>query len=367
MVKALLVEQETRRIIHVDMDAFYASVEQRDRPELRGQPVIVGGSPKSRGVVCTASYEARSFGVRSAMPTSQAYRLCPQGIFLTPDFPRYSAVSAEIRRIFASVTDLVEPLSLDEAYLDVTDHLKSFSSATEVARHVRSEILSRTGLTASAGVAANKFLAKVASDFRKPNGLVVISPSRAASFLKTLPVSKIPGVGPVTNARLKEKGIATCGDVLGFRLEALEAAFGRLGHWLYAMARGDDPRSVEPDQPRKSLSIEDTLAVDEVGTEAAWKRLLKLMPALDARLRAAGVCGRTLVLKVKYADFRQITRSRTLLHPLRQSRDFLPELRELLEETQVETHAFRLLGVGLSNLVTGEEIQGLLPFPEITS
>lgn len=344
------------------MDAFYAAVEQRDRPELRGRPVIVGGPPDSRAVVCTASYEARAFGVRSAMPASRAARLCPAGVFIPPDFRKYSEVSGQIRRIFLEATPLVEPLSLDEAYLDVTEAVPEGSSATAMARRILDRIREATRLSASAGVAPNKFLAKVASDFRKPGGLTVVPPGRIAQFLETLPVGKIPGVGPVTGQRLKEHGLRTCGDLRRLDPGELIRRFGRLGEWLAMMARGEDPRPVEPDHVRKSISIEDTLPRDESGMENAWKRILLLAEAFEERLRRAEVRGRTVVLKVKYSDFQQVTRSRTLEDPISTATAMLPHLRDLLRETRVDRSPFRLLGIGISNVVHGREEQLLLPF-----
>jgi len=251
-----------RRIIHVDMDAFYASVEQRDRPELRGRPVAVGGSPQSRGVVAAASYEARTFGVRSAIPMSRAVRLCPHLVVVRPDFTKYRAVSQQIFEIFRSVTPLVEPLSLDEAYLDVTTNAWQEPLATRVARRIKTEILERTGLTASAGVAPNKFLAKIASGWKKPDGLTVIAPERVERFLQQLPVDALWGVGPVTARRLHERGIRKLTDIRTVDLERLREAVGQHVDWLVRLAQGEDYRPVEPNRPAKSSSSECTYAAD---------------------------------------------------------------------------------------------------------
>ncbi len=250
-----------RKIIHVDMDAFYASVEQRDDPALRGKPVVVAWRG-ARSVVCAASYEARTFGVRSAMPALRAERLCPDAIFVPPDFVRYKAVSRQVREIFHRHTDLVEPLSLDEAYLDVTEHKQGMTIATEIAQLIRGEILAETSLTASAGIAPNKFLAKIASDWRKPNGQFVVAPSRVDAFLEPLPVNRVPGVGKVMEARLAALGIATVGELRTLPLEQLQAQFGSFGQSLYNRARGVDERPVQPHQEVQSVSSEDTFAED---------------------------------------------------------------------------------------------------------
>ena len=354
---------QQRKVIHLDMDAFYAAVEQRDHPELRDKPVIVGGSPRSRSVVCTASYEARKFGVHSAMPTSQAHRLCPEGIFVRPDFKKYTAASRIIRRVFHEATDVVEPLSLDEAYLDVTENHWDEPSATRIAQRIRALIKERTRLTASAGVAPNKFLAKIASDYKKPDGLTVVPPHTISQFLKGLPVRKIPGVGPRTEERLRQSGITTCDDILRYSEEELCSRFGRSGAWFFRVARGQDDRPVITNSRRKSLSIEDTLPHDEVGLEAAAAHIDRLGEGLRTRLEKAQVSGRTIVLKVKYSDFRQVTRSRTLDGPTDSANEVVTVAKELLKETAVAVTPFRLLGIGLSSLEQGVEQQLLLPFP----
>jgi DNA polymerase-4 len=357
-------DPDLRKIIHVDMDAFYAAVEQRDRPELRGRPVIVGGPPQSRGVVCTASYEARRFGVHSAMPSVQAYRLCPEGVFLPPDITRYAAVSKEIRAVFREVTDLIEPLSLDEAYLDVTTHHLGLSSATEVASEIRRRIKDRTALTASAGVAPNKFLAKVASDLHKPDGLTVIRPRDVPAFLKDLPVRKVPGIGPVTERHCEAHGIRVCGDFLRFTEDELIALFGKGGRWFFGMARGMDDRPVVADAIRKSASVEDTFPRDLTTLEEAAAELARLAANLEGRLLRTDTKGRTVTLKVRYGDFSIVTRSRTLELPVQTRHDLLAEVTTLLDHTDVGRRAVRLLWIGVSSLV-GEspEEQLYLPFP----
>lgn len=345
------------------MDAFYAAVEQRDRPELRGRPVVVGGSPKSRGVVCTASYEARRFGVRSAMPCAKAYRMCPEAVFVPPDFRRYRAVSEQIHEIFRRYTDLVEPLSLDEAYLDVTSNHPGIPTATEVAKHIRADIRAETGLTASAGVAPNKFLAKVASDLRKPDGLAVIPPSKVAEFVRTLPVRKVPGVGRVTEAACLRRGIRTCGDFLAYDPERLATWFGTSGPWFHRLAQGIDPRPVVVDQVRRSCSIEDTFPRDLLRVAEALAALEELATGLERRLAVEDIRGRTVTLKVKYGDFQATTRRRTLDEHVRDRDTLVAVARELLATTDVGRRPVRLLGIGVSHLdieLTAEQL--LLPF-----
>jgi DNA polymerase-4 len=337
-----------RKIVHVDMDAFYASVEQRDDPALRGRPVVVAWKGL-RSVVCAASYEARTFGIRSAMPAVTAERLCPEAVFVPPDFVRYKAVSRAVREIFLRHTDLVEPLSLDEAYLDVTENKLGLPTATRVAKMIREQIREELNLTASAGVAPNKFLAKIASDWRKPDGLFVIQPKDVADFLIPLPVGRIPGVGRVTEARLKEYGIGTVGDLLGHDHVSLQNHFGRYGERLYQLARGIDHSPVVPNRPTKSISAEDTFErdiplseIDDVIhrlAEKVWNASRK-----DSRV------ARTVVLKLKTREFKTVTRSLT--------RETPPETWEelaataLILKTRVDvpiTQKFRLVGVGLGN------------------
>ena len=344
------------------MDAFYASVEQRDRPELRGKPVIVGGSPNSRGVVCAASYEARVFGVRSAMPCAQAYRLCRHAVFVKPEMAKYKAASEKINEVFAATTDLVEPLSLDEAYLDVTENHLGNPSATLVAEAIRREILALTGLTASAGVAPNKFLAKVASDLDKPDGLVVIPPERVAEILVDLPVRRVPGVGRVTEQSLARFGIKTCSDLRAHSREQLCRWFGRAGEAYFQLARGIDPRPVRASRERKSVSVEQTFAADRNDVAEARETVGVLAGLLSERLVRAETRGRTVTLKVKYADFQQVTRSRTLAWPVRERAALEHAALELLADTEVGRRPFRLLGLGVSQL--GEERQLVFEFVE---
>ena len=345
-----------RKIIHVDMDAFYASVEQRDDPTLRGKPVVVAWRG-ARSVVCAASYEARVFGIRSAMPAMRAERLCPDAIFVPPDFARYKAVSRQVREIFLRHTELVEPLSLDEAYLDVTSHLGGAALATDVARQIRAQIREETALTASAGIAPNKFLAKIASDWRKPDGQFAIPPQRVEQFLLTLPVSRVPGVGKVMEGKLAERGIATCGDLRSWPLAALEEAFGSFGRSLYNRARGIDERPVEPDHVVQSISSEDTFAEDLLLDELA-PAIVQLAEKTWTATRKTERVGHTVVLKLKTAQFRQLTRSFTperAPESMEQLRDIALALRarvDLPPETR-----YRLVGVGLGGFRAPEPVQ----------
>ena len=339
-----------RKIIHVDMDAFYASVEIRDHPALRGLPVVVGGSPDSRGVVAAASYEARRFGIHSALACSRAYRLCPQAVFIPPDFPKYRAVSGEIRSVFHRYTDLVEPLSLDEAYLDVTENRLGEPSATRLARTIKADILRETALTASAGVAPNKFLAKIASDERKPDGLFVISPREVAAFVNTLPLGKVPGIGKATLAAMNDLGLATCGDLEALSLAELTHRFAKRGAFFYRIARGVDDRPVEPGRERKSVSIEDTFPEDRAEPEWLAERLDELSAGLARRMLAAGVKGRTLTLKLRTADFHTITRSITLPEATGDEAVIREQAAHLFAQSGLAGQKLRLLGLGLSQL-----------------
>ncbi|QWF52025.1 DNA polymerase IV [Bordetella hinzii] len=338
----------TRKIVHIDMDAFYASVEQRDRPELKGLPVIVAWTG-ARSVVCAASYEARPFGVHSAMAVSRARRLCPDAIYVPPDFNRYRAVSRQVREIFSRHTDLVEPLSLDEAYLDVTVNKQGLPSATAVAEAIRAQIRAETGLTASAGVAPNKFLAKIASDWNKPDGLFVVHPSRVLAFLAPLPVRKVPGVGKVTQARLEALGVHTVGDLATRELAELEHHFGRYGTRLYELARGVDEREVQADQPLQQVSSETTFERD--------LRLSELGEALDRlagrvweQAGKKGQLGRTVVLKLKTDRFRILTRSLTLPQPPSSAEELAAIARRLCARVDLPAQTrYRLAGVGMSN------------------
>ncbi len=302
-----------RKIIHADMDAFYASVEQRDNPELRGKPVVVAWRGK-RSVVCAASYEARRFGVRSAMAATHAERLCPEAVFIPPDFTRYRAASRAVREIFLRHTDLIEPLSLDEAYLDVTENKTRLSTATKVASTIRQQIREELNLTASAGVAPNKFLAKIASDWRKPNGLFVIQPAEVEDFLRPLPVGRIPGVGKVTEEKLRKLGLRLVGEVRARTLEELSTHFGRYGQRLYELARGIDNSPVVPNRPTQSISAEDTFEQDVLLAETE-PMIRRLAEKTWAASRKESRIARTVVLKLKTAQFHVLTRSQTPASP----------------------------------------------------
>src|SRR5215510_13478868 len=323
-------QERPRKIIHIDMDAFYASVEQRDNPELRGKPVAVGGS-RERGVVAAASYEARQFGVHSVMPSITAKRKCPDLIFVKPRFDAYKAISLQIREIFAEFTPVIEPLSLDEAYLDVTENLKGISLATRIAEEIRAKILAETGLTASAGVSYNKFLAKLASDHRKPDGLFVITPKMGPSFVETLPVRKFHGIGPATARKMASLGIGTRLDLKGQTLEFLQQHFGKAGSYYYWAARGIDERLVRADRIRKSVGAENTFPADLLTYEAARDALAEIAGKVWAYCEGSGMRGRTITLKVKFANFQIITRSRTGQMPVR-TRSELEQLGDALLE-----------------------------------
>jgi len=340
-------------IIHIDMDAFYASVEQRDRPQLRGRPVIVAWRA-SRSVVCAASYEARQLGVRSAMPTVRAERLCPHAVFLPPDFPRYRAVSRQVREIFMRHTDLIEPLSLDEAYLDVSV-AKTALTATEVARMIREQIRTELNLTASAGVAPNKFLAKIASDWRKPDGLFVIQPDEIDSFLLPMPVSRLPGVGTVTEAKLKQLEVQTIADLRRMDVATLEGRFGRNGVRLFELARGIDNSEVIPDRPTKSISAEDTLARDVLLTELE-PMIRRLAEQTWAASRNQSRTARTVVLKLKTSQFKILTRSHTPSTPPASCEELTNIALALRERVSLSSQQrFRLVGVGLANFCDPED------------
>ncbi len=334
-----------RKIIHVDMDAFYASVELRDRPELRGKPIAVGGSPDGRGVVATASYEARKFGVRSAMASATAIRLCPQLIFIRPDFSKYKAASKKVREIFERFSTKIQPLSLDEAYLDVTGSELFGGSATRIAEEIRRLIREETGLTASAGVAPNKFLAKVASDINKPDGLKVIRPSEIDAFMKPLPIEKIWGVGKVTARKMHSFGIRTCGDLQKFSVSQLREMFGSWGPELYDYARGVDNRPVREDRERKSLSVEETYSSDLLSLEACLEKLPELYDDWNERMVRSGESTRIrgISVKFKYNDFKSMTRDR-----LFEGYPKLDDFRSLLiEGHNARPDPIRLLGIGV--------------------
>ncbi|MFT3996534.1 MAG: DNA polymerase IV [Asticcacaulis sp.] len=337
-----------RKIIHIDMDAFYASVEQRDNPDLRGKPVAVGGI--ERGVVAAASYEARKFGVRSAMPSATALRKCPELIFIRPRFDAYKAVSKQIREIFEDYTDLVEPLSLDEAYLDVTRNHKAIGSATLIAQEIRARIRLATGLTASAGVSYNKFLAKMASDYRKPDGLYVITPRMGPDFVETLTVGRFHGIGPATEAKMNGLGILTGADLRAQTLPFLQKHFGVSGEYYYHIARGIDHREVRSDRIRKSVGAENTFFQDIFSVDAAQAALRPIVEKVWRYCEQNGTRGRTVTLKVKYTDFQQITRSHTAAATV-SDRDELSRVSgSLLESVFPIAKGIRLLGVTLSSL-----------------
>jgi DNA polymerase IV len=338
-----------RRILHIDMDAFYASVEQRDHPELRGRPVAVGGQPNQRGVVAAASYEARTFGVRSAIPMSRAVRLCPSLVIVHPDFTKYRTVSKQILDIYRSVTPLVEPLSLDEAYLDVTENSWSEPLGMNVARRLKDEIRAATGLTASAGVAPNKFLAKIASGWKKPDGLTVIAPERMETFLQGLPVDALWGVGPVTARKLRGRGIDKLADVRAVNIEVLREAVGSLADWLQQLSHGIDDRKVEPDQEPKSSGSENTFARDISDIAEIRAEIDGMARQAAAWLTRRALFARTVTIKVRYNDFTTITRSHTAA-PTRDEDPIAERAVALLDRTAAGRRPVRLLGVSVHNL-----------------
>jgi DNA polymerase-4 len=349
--------EQVRKIIHVDMDAFYASVEQRDNPALRGQPVIVGGPPNSRGVVTTCSYEARKYGVHSAMPSNTAYRLCPHAVFVKPRFSVYQEVSRQVREIFREFTDLVEPLSLDEAYLDVTENKKGIPLATEVAQQILREIRKRTRLTASAGVSFNKFLAKVASDVNKPNGITVVTPKMADRFIDRLPIGKFYGVGKVTERKMLEMGIKTGADLKQLDQEELLSRFGKAGGYYYNIVRGLDHRPVNPHRIRKSIGQERTLDQDIDDKQQMLDILEKLAAGVEKYLKKHDITGQTITLKIKYYNFKSITRSITVQEPVNGAAAIMTYIPPLLDKTDAGRLKVRLLGISLSKLSdpVGEE------------
>jgi DNA polymerase IV len=344
-----------RKIIHIDMDAFYASVEQHDNPALKGRPVIVGGGADRRGVVSAASYEARRYGVHSAMPTSQAQRLCPQGIFLPVRMHRYREVSEQIFEIFRSYTPLVEPLSLDESFLDVTGSEKLFGSALQIAQKIKASIVAATGLTASAGIAPNKFLAKIASDLKKPDGLVEIRPEEINQFLNDLPISKLWGVGRATEEAFAHMGILQVGQLAHYPEEALVRKLGKFGLELAALARGEDDRPVVASAEPKSISQEETFTPDLGDLETMQKVLLDQAEHVGWELRNQNLKGFTVHLKVRYPDFSLVTRSATLPIATSQSTEIYQTALKLLQKTEVSSRKARLLGVGISNLRPRED------------
>jgi len=344
----LAVHPVTRRILHIDMDAFYASVEQRDRPELRGRPVAVGGNPASRGVVAAASYEARRFGVHSAMPMSRAVRLCPALIVVPPDFSKYRTASSAVFDIFREVTPLVEPLSLDEAYLDVTENAWGEALGTTVAKRLKQRIKEDTGLTASAGVAPNKFLAKIASGWKKPDGLTVIPPERVEPFLQKLPVDALWGVGPVTAGKLRARGIERLVDVRAADPKLLRDAVGSLADWLLQLAHGIDNRSVTPHREAKSSGTENTYPTDLTDLDAIRTEIAELASQAIQWLGRKHLLARTVTIKVRYDDFTTITRSHST-QATRDEPDLIARAVRLLDKTEAGTRPVRLLGVSVHN------------------
>ena len=336
--------KKQRKIIHIDMDAFYASIEQRDNPSLKGKPVIVGGNPQSRGVVATCSYEAREYGIHSAMPCKTAYKRCPYAIFVRPRFEVYKQVSYEIREIFYKYTDLVEPLSLDEAFLDVTENKLNIKYATDVAKMIKKEIYEKTGLTASAGVSYNKFLAKLASDYNKPNGLTVIREDNAQSFLDNLPIRKFFGIGKVTQKTLKGLGVENGYDLRQMEISELESIFKNRGYLFYQLARGIDNREVEPHRERKSIGAETTLTENlDLEDEKLINILDELCEEVANRAKYLKKMGRTVTLKIKYGDFRQITRSASLTNPIDTHEDIRTNIFNLFKNIEHNHKGIRLI------------------------
>ncbi len=349
-----------RKIIHVDMDAFFASVEQRDAPELRGRPVAVGYAA-ARGVVAAASYEARTFGVRSALPSVTALRRCPELVFVKPRFEVYKAVSKQIHAIFADYTELIQPLSLDEAYLDVTANLRGIDTAWATAKQIRASILDETGLTASAGISYNKFLAKLASDQRKPNGQFAVTPEMGAAWVETLPVARFHGVGPVTAAKMKRLGIETGADLRDKPLEFLRTHFGSAAEWYHAIARGQDERPVNPSRERKSSGSETTFDRDLTEPAEIEAGVLRMADDVWGWCDKAEAFGRTVTVKVKYADFKQITRSKSFASVVCSHEALRAASRELIGLVLPPEKGIRLVGVTVSNFEAEAEGGALLP------
>lgn len=344
--------EECRKIIHIDMDAFYASIEQRDNKNLRGKPVIVGGTPHSRGVVATCSYEARKYGIHSAMSSKIAYKRCPYAHFVRPRFDVYNQISSEIRKIFYRYTDLIEPLSLDEAYLDVTNNKKNIKYATQIAKMIKKDIYDELGLTASAGVSYNKFLAKIASDYEKPSGLTIITPENKQDFLDKLPISKFYGIGKVTEKTLKHLGIKNGYDLRKLSLYELESIFKNKGYTFYQFARGIDNREVQPHRERKSVGSETTLTSNlNIDEEEVADILNEICEDVSYRLRYIEKSCKTITLKIKYDDFTQITRSISLHTSIKSHEDIRVNVYNLLKNIKDEKKPIRLLGVTVSNLI----------------
>ena len=347
-----------RKIIHIDMDAFFASVEQHDNPALRGRPIAVGGSGR-RGVVAAASYEARKYGVHSAMPGVVAARLCPHLVFVKGNYERYQEVSRQIRDIFEEYTDLVEPLSLDEAYLDVTVNKMGMASATIIAQEIRQKIFEKTGLTASAGVSFTKFLAKTASDFNKPNGLTLITPDLATPFLEKLPIEKFHGIGKVTAEKMRKMGIKNGADLKQLTEVELIRRFGKVGRHFYRICRGEDESPVNPNRVRKSIGAEETFKNDIEDISDMKAELLPIIDRVFKYMSKKDIFGRTLTLKAKSADFQTHTRSKTFLHELKNKDEILRGVNELLETNVNDFGKVRLLGVSISNLTNEQGLDGI--------
>lgn len=351
------VKVSLRKIIHIDMDAFYASVEQRDNPNYRGKPLVVGGSPNQRGVVAAASYEARKFGIHSAMPSRVALAKCPHLIFAKPRFDVYRGISDQIHAIFTGYTDLVEPVALDEAYLDVTENKPGLPYATTVARYIRAEIFAETNLTASAGVSVNKFLAKIASGKNKPNGMTVILPLDGETFVEALPIEKFHGIGEVTASKMHSLGIRTGADLKMRSHDFLTQHFGKAGNYYYKIARAEDDRVVEPNRIRKSIGAETSFAEDLSDMASILLELEQIAQVLKQRIDKHQASGRTLTLKVKFSNYQQITRSKTLLVPINDLNDITTQAKALFAAIELSNRSIRLLGISLSNLDNPKEPQ----------
>ena len=344
-----------RHILHIDMDAFYAAVEQRDFPQYRNKPVVVGGDPATRGVVATCSYEARTFGIHSAMSCAQALRRCPQAIFVRPRFDVYREVSQQIRKIMYRYTQLVEPLSLDEAYLDVTETKQTLGSPTLIAKSIKKEIFEGTQLTASAGVSYNKFLAKIASDMNKPNGLTLITVKQGPEFVKQLPIGKFHGIGPATVEKMHDLGIYTGADLLQWSLDELKPIFGKVSRYYYYAARGEDDREVVSYRERKSIGSEKTFSEDLSNVEMMLEKLHELAAEVWQEMQMKEVTARTITVKVKFENFVQVTRSNTITSDIRELEDITRHLHDLLNKAVKKGQRVRLLGVTVSKLAMLDE------------
>ena len=355
-----------RKILHIDMDAFYASVEQRDNPQYRGKPLVVGGRPERRGVVAACSYEAREFGIHSAMPSSQAVKLCNDVIFLPPRFEAYREASVKIHQVFKRFTEMIEPLSLDEAYLDVTEYAAERGSATDVAREIKQQIQQEVNLIASAGVSYNKFLAKIASDMDKPDGLYVIKPEAAEKFIEQLAIRKFHGIGKVTEKKMQALGIYTGADLKTASKIQLQTQFGRSGSYYYNIARGIDNRPVSSHRERKSVGNETTFENNVRDKKLIWKTLQGLSKNVAEHMQKKKLLARTLTLKVKYSDFQLITRSKTCDTAMQSQYDILQQLPELLKKTEVGKRPIRLIGVTFANLIAeGQEVGAAEPNQQV--